>query len=380
MNQKSQKTVVNSWNEWDPLKHIILGRADGTMIQAPEIAVQRDWPEDGYPLGKYGPYPQEMVDMANEELDNCAKILESRGIRVDRPTPIDFSQEVQTPDWKQGSMFGCAPCRDLLLTVGNEILEATMSYRSRWYEYLCFRPLFEQYFREDPNFRFEAAPKPRLTEETYKNKNWWSEWNSLSEEEQWERAEKGDWIISEKEPLFDAADVVRYGRDLFVQKSMVTNNAGIDWLRRHFPAHRIHKVGRRELLPWHMDTTLVPVRPGLAIMNPERIPLDKDELELFEKNGWEVVNPPKALLKEKAPYDFCSWWLSMNTLVLDPKTICVEASEIPTMELFNKYGFEVVPVPFYKVSPFGGGLHCCTADVYREGNCEDYFPKQIEGF
>ena len=24
----------------------------------------------------------------------------------------------------------------------------------------------------------------------------------------------------------------------------------------------------------------------------------------------------------------------------------------------------------------GGGLPCCTADVYREGECEDYFPKQ----
>ncbi len=131
MIQESQKTVVNSWNEWDPLKHIILGRADGTMVQAPEIAVERDWPEDGFPLGKYGPYPKGMVDMANEQLDDFAKILESRGIRVDRPTPIDFSQAVQTPDWKQGSMFGCGPARDFLLTIGNEILEATMSYRSR---------------------------------------------------------------------------------------------------------------------------------------------------------------------------------------------------------------------------------------------------------
>jgi glycine amidinotransferase len=32
------------------------------------------------------------------------------------------------------------------------------------------------------------------------------------------------------------------------------------------------------------------------------------------------------------------------------------------------------------VAPFGGGLHCATADVYREGTCEDYFPKQIKGF
>ena len=32
------KTIVNSWNEWDPLKHVIVGRADGTCIPAPEPA------------------------------------------------------------------------------------------------------------------------------------------------------------------------------------------------------------------------------------------------------------------------------------------------------------------------------------------------------
>ncbi len=50
------------------------------------------------------------------------------------------------------------------------------------------------------------------------------------------------------------------------------------------------------------------------------------------------------------------------------------------MELLDKHGVEVVPVPFYEVSPFEGRLHCATADVYREGILEDYFPKQIEGF
>jgi len=132
--EEKQKTIVKSWNEWDPLKHIIVGRADGTMVQAPEPAVQRDWPDHGYPLGTYGPYPEEMTAQANEQLDNFAKLLESRGVRVDRPTPLDFSQTVSTPDWVQESMFGCMPPRDLLLTVGNEILEATMSFHSRWFE------------------------------------------------------------------------------------------------------------------------------------------------------------------------------------------------------------------------------------------------------
>jgi glycine amidinotransferase len=378
MTDRAKKTVVTSWNEWDPLKHVIVGRADGTMVQAPEIAVQRDWPDKGFPLGKYGLMPQEMIDKANEQLDNFAKILEGRGIRVDRPTPLDFSQTVQTPDWVQNSMFGCMPPRDLLLTVGNEMLEATMSYRSRWFEYLCYRPLLEQYYKEDPNMRWEAAPKPRLTERTYK-KDWWKEWNSLSEEEQYRRAEKSDWIPTEVEPLFDAADVIRCGKDLFVQKSMVTNNAGINWLHRHYPDHRVHMVRYRELTPWHMDTTIVPLRAGLVLVNPVRTPLEPQK-QLFDKNDWEVLEAPKSLLKKKGSMVFCSIWLNVNLLVLDPKTVCVEASETPVMELLDKHGLEVVPVPMYDVAAFGGGLHCSTADVYRQGTCEDYFPKQVEGF
>ena len=40
----STKTIVNSWNEWDPLKHVIVGRADGTCIPAPEPALDAKVP------------------------------------------------------------------------------------------------------------------------------------------------------------------------------------------------------------------------------------------------------------------------------------------------------------------------------------------------
>lgn len=161
---------------------------------------------------------------------------------------------------------------------------------------------------------------------------------------------------------------------------MVTNDAGIDWFRRHYPDHRVHKVWYRDHTPWHMDTTIIPLRPGLVLMNPVRTPLEKAQKELFEKNDWEILEGPAAVLENKRPMTFCSIWLNINVLVLDPKTVCVEASETPVMELLDKHGMNVLPVPFYEVSPFGGGLHCATADVYREGALEDYFPKQIEGF
>ena len=136
--EKSLKTKVNSWNEWDPLKHVIVGVADGCHIPPPEPALDAKVPEDSDMKGQWGPRPEETIQKANFQLNEFVKVLEKRGVRVDRPTPIDFSQPISTPDWKTESMFGTMPPRDVLLTVGNESLEATMSYRCRWYEYLCY--------------------------------------------------------------------------------------------------------------------------------------------------------------------------------------------------------------------------------------------------
>ena len=41
----------------------------------------------------------------------------------------------------------------------------------------------------------------------------------------------------------------------------------------------------------------------------------------------------------------------------------------------DKLGMEGVEVELRDAYACGGGLHCCTADVNREGKCEDYFPK-----
>ena len=158
MTWSGDKTVVNSWNEWDELKHVIVGRADNCHIPPAEPALDAKVPEDSDMRGQWGRRPQETIDRANELLDNFAQKLTSRGIKVDRPTPTDFSKPAITPDFHTESQFGCMPPRDVLLTVGSEILEATMSYRCRWFEYLCYRPLLQKYWEEDPNFRHEAAP------------------------------------------------------------------------------------------------------------------------------------------------------------------------------------------------------------------------------
>ena len=75
------------------------------------------------------------------------------------------------------------------------------------------------------------------------------------------------------------------------------------------------------------------------------------------------------------PLCYSSVWLSMNVLMVDEKTVCVEASEVNQMEQFDRLGLEVLPIPFRDAYAFGGALHCASTDVRREGELKDWFPK-----
>ena len=259
-------TVVSSWNDFDPLEHVIVGRADFTCIPPTEPATEAKIPEDSDMRGMWGPRPLDTVELANAELDHLASVLEGRGIRVDRPTPIQWNQAVVTPDFMTGSSFGCMPPRDVLLTVGKEILSAPMSFRCRYWEYLAYHPLMQRYFDEDPEFRWEQAPRPRLTDASYQG----GYFDEITIEERLERTAALDFVTTEHEPLFDAADVLRIGKDLFCQHGLTTNRRGMEWLRRHFPEHRVHAVNfPGDPYPIHIDATFVALRPGLVINNPE---------------------------------------------------------------------------------------------------------------
>jgi len=282
--------------------------------------------------------------------------------------------------------------RDLFMTVGNEIIEAPGAQRARWWEYLNLRPILERYFKEDPDFLWTAAPKPRMTDESYEKNYWYNYYEVWSDDEKRKRMEESRFHLTDKEPMWDAACAMRMGKDFFWYHSCVTNNAGIDWLKRYFGAKgfRIHDIQfgttAETYYAFHIDVIFCPVRPGLVMHNPTRPFVTMEAVELLKKNDWEIVetvNPTHNYNEvldtfgtpRKGPNP-----IFMNTLSLGPNTICVEAHEEKYMEQLTKLGVEVVPVPYDKVVPFGGSLHCTTVDIYREGVLEDYFPNQIEGF
>jgi glycine amidinotransferase len=336
-----------------------------------------------------------MVDEANEQMDNFVKILENRGIAVDRVEVHPAYLEGRgngTLDWTMPNVRGTNCPRDLFMTVGNEIIDAAGAQRQRWYEHLNLRPIFERYFKEDPDFLWTAAPKPRMTVASYEKNYWYNYYNIWSDEEKQKRLEKSRFHLTDVEPMWDAACCMRMGKDIFWYHGCVTNNAGIDWLKRYFGAKgiRVHEVqfGTTQdvYYAFHIDVIICPVRPGLMMHNPARPFLTPKAVELLKQNDWEIVEtaPPTHHYEEvldsfgtprKGPNP-----IFMNTLSLGPNTICVEAHEERYIEQLTKLGIEVIPVPYDKVVAFGGSLHCTTVDVYREGDLEDYFPKQVPGF
>src|SRR5439155_19028677 len=171
------------------------------------------------------------------------------------------------------------------------------------------------------------------------------------------------------EPCFDAASLVRFGRDIFWQPDIVSNRVGIEWLRRHLgPTYRIHKMEFRDRIPEHADTTFVPLREGLVVTNPER-PARDATIECFKANGWRAVDGPPSVRDDMPfPARDVSNWISLNFLSLDPNTVIAEAEEKPLHAFLRSLGCEVIPIEFRPVYQFGGSFHCCTTDVRRRGN------------
>ena len=135
------------------------------------------------------------------------------GITVRRPEVLDCSKEYRTPDF---TSTGRVPVpRDLIMVIGNEIIEAPMAWRSRFFEYRAYRPLIKEYFHQGA--KWTTSPKPLMSDELFDYS-----YPVDNKEEQYRLGLEQKFVTTEFEPCFDAADFLRVGRDIFAQNSQVS--------------------------------------------------------------------------------------------------------------------------------------------------------------
>ncbi|HEX2049562.1 MAG TPA: amidinotransferase [Actinomycetota bacterium] len=354
--------VVGSYNEWDPLEEVVVGVIEGAVIPPWHDAFKATLPEERWEFFERHagePFPQREIEAASAELDGFVRILEDAGVTVRRPAIVDHGRPFSTPDWTSEAGMNAAMARDFILVVGDQIIEAPMAWRAHYFTAHPFRPILLDYWRRGA--RWVATPRPELADASY-NPDY-----DAARVTAFEGPE--DSVITEYEPLWEAGDFMRCGRDVFVQRSNVTNASGIEWVRRHLgDDYRVHEVAFDDERPMHVNATFLPLAPGKVLVNPERV---KQVPEMFA--GWDVLVAPEPCMRPGETTYTTSRWINLNVLMLDPEHVFVEASEEPLLRAFESWGFEPVPVPFRAFNLFGGAFHCATADIRRRGGLEDYF-------
>ena len=351
---------VNSYNEWDPLEEVIVGRLEGATIPSPHISYTYN--QSRLVRWLYRPfagrhYPGFMVKRAQAELDAFIRILEAEGVTVRRPEILEFKTRFKTPNWSSSGFNVTCP-RDGFLVIGDEIIETPMAWRCRYFELSAYRPLFKEYFANGA--RWTSAPKPELLDELYDN-------NFTVPGP----GEPLRYVLNEFEPVFDAADFTRCGRDIFGIRSSVTNASGFEWLRRHLgDDYRVHEIESQCRTPMHIDSSFIPLAPGKVLVNPEFI--DVDRLPPILKS-WDILIPPEPAPIPSSVHSMCSKWIAMNVLMLDEERVIVEKNQEALIQSFKDWGFKPIPCPFIHYSPFGGAFHCATLDVRRRGALQSYF-------
>jgi len=428
---------INAWTQWGKLNEVIVGLlpddACFTPIEPNFVPEINNHDLDEFISWPIGPKPKKMVQLANKELNNLADILKGEQIHVDRvpndnprngpseassgtggerveskifdetdetmdsrkiyhkssinvkrPDLFPCHGNIKTPQWEVPSQSGNACPRDVMITIGNCIIEATMSKRSRYFEFLQFRNIVNDWRERDPLMLHKAAPKPTMCDEMYNTSFWY-----LSDGDRLKRQHDYDFVITNNEPIFDAADITRVGKDIFVQESMTTNKAGIDWLRRELSNQvRVNSMHfPYDLHPSHIDCTFVPLKPpsglhgsqGIALYNPERPPIES-EMALWHNNNWQLLPVPEPVSDHRPAFSQSSRWLSMNMLSISEKCIVIEENETSMYDFLTDLDFDVITVPFRNVYQFGGSIHCSTWDTVREDSPIDYFPDRSDAY
>ena len=395
---QTKSNTINSHNEWDKLREIIVGTAEGTM---PTLtwnkpgSIPEEVREQADLLVKKAA-PQWFYDEVSEDLQGLSDVLKSFGVIVHRPEVFDLSQMYASPFWSSTSN-NVYNTRDLNLVVGNSVIESPSYMASRYYETTALYPIWYKYFEN--GFRWIAGPKPRLDYDVltpyFRDENE----RELTDEDLKHQELTGGRLeklhkLAEKEIIFEAANTLRMGKDLLFLVSSSGNQLAAKWLQSvlgdEYRVHITSDIYRSS----HIDSTAMCLKPGLVMLNSTRVndnncpklfdkwdklyfsdvaPTSESELK-FQKEVRDPIGYKLETLGFKTNlHDMSSPWVGMNFLSIDPETVIVDERQTKLIEILEKNKFTVVPIRMRHIYTQGGGIHCATLDTVRDSILESYF-------
>ena len=296
-------------NEYSPLRSIIVGSAEQSSWPTNDSAFDnaiRSSTFEGTLIP--GSLPKQVTEEATEDLSVLVDILEKENVKVFRP-------KITGPNWSYSA-------RDILLTVGNRIIECPTAYTSR---------------------QNEAELYPYLR----------------SAECEWIKAPKP---LSKDDPQFDAANICKFDDKLLYLISSTGNRAGAEWLQQ--------QVGTDfEVIVWegvyafaHIDSTISSLNKDTILLNGDRV---KNDTVPDFLQGHRKIWINDIVSRKFHQFPFASKWIGLNILSINPETVIVDSIQTELIEQLEQEGFRVIATPMRQSRTLGGGFHCATLDLER---------------
>ena len=332
-------------NEYSPLKSVIVGR--------PEYA---GWPTgdnffdtmlnlstfNGRP--DRGTLPEKVIQEARDDAYLLVDLLQDNGVTVYRPEIVDWRRTVAGLNHVTTGMSSWS-ARDILLSVGDMIIECPTPFVSRQHEAFAYHEIRKQAIAD--GCRWIAAPQPPMEKPEYNVKT------------------GGRIKLTERYPIFDAANVLKMDDKLLYLYSSTGNMSGAKWLQKI--------VGSEfEVVVWdnvyphaHIDSTIMPVSKDTVLLNADRV--SGENLPTFirpMKKIWVHDCKPGSFYK----FPYASKWIGMNVLSINPETVVVDAIQTELIKQLQNEKYKVIEVTNRHNRTLGGGVHCMTCDLERE--CE----------
>jgi glycine amidinotransferase len=302
--------VVNSFDEWSSLKEVVVGSPIHYDTQDLELSFKVFFHDVAYSSFCY-PYYQsnenggsqdkivsqenvqsretlathtlkkQYLEELNEDVEELVNTLQQLDVKVHRPIPLTRSIRFETPYWKAD----CIPAlniRDQAIIMGNEILETPPQVRARYFENDLLKPIFYKYFEQGA--KWTNMPKPIMTDRSF-DTSYISGQNVPAIEEVYPQNES-EFDIG-YEMMFDAAQCIRFGKDILINVATKNHYLAYQWLQRHFEGkfnfHLLYQFADN-----HIDSIILPLKPGkLLLRNPQffdRLP------EALKK--WDIIYVP----------------------------------------------------------------------------------------
>jgi glycine amidinotransferase/scyllo-inosamine-4-phosphate amidinotransferase 1 len=163
--------------------------------------------------------------------------------------------------------------------------------------------------------------------------------------------------------VLDAANILRLGPNkLLYLESASGNKAAYYWLLANLsPDTSIELCNFYAGV--HIDSTIVPLREGLVMLNASRVRFDNVP-KAFD--GWHKIWVNDVVAQGFHEYPYASKWIAMNMLVVDPHTIICDKNQPELIRTLKSYKFEVIPLELRHSRTLGGGFHCVTLDLVRQ--------------